>query len=127
MSIPTKTDSRQQSFAEAALRLSGKTEEEARRTGAVDRADDQIEALFAREYQTVNSPIHRAVWGREVPLELFSPPPLAPSAPYDAAMERSLDIVRRHRQNETVYDDQGKVAAGVLEELGRAGYWGMLI
>ncbi len=59
------------SFAETALKLGGKSAEEARRTGAVDRADDQVEALFAPQYQTINSPVHRAVWDRELPVELF--------------------------------------------------------
>src|SRR5881296_4202129 len=84
------------SFAEEALRLSGKSEEEARRTGAVDKADEQVESLFAPQYQTVNSPVHQAVWDR-VPLELFQPPPLPQSAVCDAAMDRSLEIVRRRR------------------------------
>jgi hypothetical protein len=35
------------SFAETALRLGGKSDEEARRTGAIDKADEQVEALFA--------------------------------------------------------------------------------
>ncbi len=52
-----------ESFAETALKLGGKSEEEARRTGAIDRADDQVEALFAaRSIRPTNSPIHRAVW-----------------------------------------------------------------
>jgi alkylation response protein AidB-like acyl-CoA dehydrogenase len=127
MSTPTQQETERQSFAEAALRLSGKTEEEARRTGAVDRADDQVEALFAPQYQTVHSPVHRAVWEKRVPLDLFAPPPLPASAPCDAAMERSLDIVRRRRQDGTLYDAQGKVSAEVLNELAGAGYWGMLI
>src|SRR5262245_57084499 len=35
-----------QSFAETAMRLGGKSEEEARRMGAVDKADEQVESLF---------------------------------------------------------------------------------
>ena len=54
------------SFAETALKLGGKSEEEARRMGAIDRADDQVEQLFQPQYQTTNSPIHRAVWERHV-------------------------------------------------------------
>ncbi len=123
----TLTNPGPQSFAEAALRLSGKTEDEARRTGAIDCADDQVEAMFAPEYQTASSPVHRAVWEKRIPIELFSPPPLAESADCDFAMERSLEIVRRHRHNGTLYDAQSKVSAGVLAELGAAGYWGMLI
>ena len=49
------------SFAETALRLGGKSVEEAIRTGAIDRADDNVEKLFQPQYQTVNSPVHRAV------------------------------------------------------------------
>ncbi len=127
MSTSTRPDADRQSFAEAALRLSGKSEEEARRTGAVDRADEQVEALFAPQYQTVNSPVHRAVWDGRVPLELFSPPPLPPSAPCDLAMQRSLDIVRRHLDEGSVYDEQGKVSPALMSELGSVGYWGMLI
>jgi hypothetical protein len=50
MSTSTQPDREQQSFAETALRLGGKTEEEARRTGALDKADDQVESLFKPEY-----------------------------------------------------------------------------
>jgi hypothetical protein len=83
MSSPTRTEGDRQSLAEAALRLCGKTDEEARRTGAVDKADEQVESLFAAQYQTVNSPIHKAVWDKRVPLELFVAPPLPASAPCD--------------------------------------------
>jgi alkylation response protein AidB-like acyl-CoA dehydrogenase len=127
MSTSTPTERDRQSFAETALRLGGKTEEEARRTGTLDRADEQVEALFAPQYQTANSPIHKAIWDGKAPLDLFAPPPLPASAPCDAAMERSLEIVRRYREAGTVYDERGKVAAAVIEELSAAGYWGMLI
>src|SRR6202007_2589437 len=98
MSTSTETERGQQSFAEAALRLSGKTEEEARRTGAVDRADEQVEALFAPQYQTAHSAVHKAVWEHQVPIDLFRASPLPASAPCDAAMDRSISIVRRHRE-----------------------------
>src|SRR5438309_12033783 len=81
------------SFAEEALRLSGKSEEEARRTGAVDKADEQVESMFAPQYQTANSPVHRAVWERRLPLELFTPPALPAEAPCDPAMSKCLEIV----------------------------------
>jgi alkylation response protein AidB-like acyl-CoA dehydrogenase len=126
MSALPKVDLQQGSFAETALRLSGKTEEEARRTGAVDRADDEIESLFAPQYQTINSPVHRAVWDHQLPLELFeSAPP--PAAGTEDVSERCLDIVRRGRQENSLYDQSGKISPNVLQELGRAGYWGMLI
>jgi alkylation response protein AidB-like acyl-CoA dehydrogenase len=123
----THTDPDRQSFAETAMRLGGKTEEEARRMGAVDRADEQVEALFAARYQTSNSPVHRAVWDKRVPLDLFQPAALPESAPCDAAMEKSLDVVRRRREAGTLCDENGKLAPALLEELAAAGYWGMLI
>jgi alkylation response protein AidB-like acyl-CoA dehydrogenase len=127
MSTSTSTESQRQSFAEAALRLGGKTDEEVRRTGAVDRADDQVESLFAPQYQTVNSPVHKAVWENKVPLDLFSPPPLPASHPCDAAMEQCLAVVRRRRENGQLYNEHGKVSKELLDELAGAGYWGMLI
>jgi alkylation response protein AidB-like acyl-CoA dehydrogenase len=125
--ITTKTEQNRESFAETAMRLSGKTEEEARRMGAVDKADDQVESLFEERYKTANSPVHQAVWDGRVPVQLFMPPPLPASAPCDAAMERSLEIARRRRDANTLYDEKGKIHPSLIEELGEAGYWGMLI
>src|SRR5438270_10578076 len=124
----TQTDAdRQQSFAETAMRLGGKSEDEARRMGAVDRADEQVEHMFAPRYQTANSPVHKAVWEKRVPIELFQAPPLSASAPCDAAMDRSFEVVRRHREAGTVFDEHNKVSDTVLGDLAQAGYWGMLI
>lgn len=118
---------REQSFAETALRLGGKSDDEARRMGAVDKADEQVEKLFRPQYQTANSPIHKAVWDGKAPLELFSPPALPASHPCDKVMNDSLEVVRRHRAAGTMLDGQGKVSSAVLDDLGRAGYWGLLI
>src|SRR5437016_13363823 len=98
MSTTTETQREQQSFADTALRLGGKTDEEARRLGAVDKADEQVEALFAPRYQTSQSPIHQAVWDKRVPFDLFAPPPVADasgSPSCDAAMSKSYEIVVR--------------------------------
>jgi acyl-CoA dehydrogenase len=125
--IMSTTTDREQSFAETALRLSGKTEEEARRTGALDKADDQVESMFKPQYQTVNSPIHKAVWDGKVPLALFNPPALAASHSCDKAMNASYDVVRRRREAGQLYDEKGKVSKETIADLGQAGYWGMLI
>jgi alkylation response protein AidB-like acyl-CoA dehydrogenase len=124
-SPPANKDSA--SFAETAMRLSGKTEEEARRMGAVDKADEQVESLFAPQYQTSHSPVHKAVWDGKTPLEQFAAPPLPLSAPCDEAMEKSLAVVRRRRQEKTLYNERGKVSDESLAELASSGYWGMLI
>ncbi len=116
-----------QSFAETALQLSGKSAEESRRTGAIDRADDQVEALFAPQYQTTASPAHRAVWDDHVPIELFtsSSPQVSPEV--QRVMDDSLAVVRRHRDGRTLYDGQKKLSNELLGDLGTAGYWGLLV
>src|SRR5918999_792812 len=90
------------SFAETALALGGKSADEARRTGAIDTADDQVEALFAPEYQTANSPAHRAVWDRGVPVSLFQS--TAISTPHDVqrVMDDSVAAVEQHKQAGTL-------------------------
>src|SRR3954447_22191443 len=95
--------------------------------GAVDKADEQVELLFAPQYQTSSSPVHRAIWDGKAPLDLFDPPPLAESAPCDEAMRKSLEIVRRRRETKTLLDDRRKISDDTLNELAEAGYWGMLI
>ena len=42
-------------------------------------------------------------------------------------MERSLEVVRRHREAGTLFDEHNKVSPTVLGDLAQAGYWGMLI
>jgi alkylation response protein AidB-like acyl-CoA dehydrogenase len=120
-------DQEKQSFAETALRMGGKTEEEARRLGAVDKADEQVETLFAPQYQTAHSPVHRAVWEGTVPLELFAAPPLAASHPSDRVMQQSFDITRRRRADGTLFNADRKLSSETIAELASVGYWGLLI
>ena len=82
-----------QSFVETALKMGGKSEEEARTTGTIDRADDQVDALFAARYQTANSPVHRAVWDRKLPAELFLPQPSVTPPKCERTMQQSLETV----------------------------------
>jgi alkylation response protein AidB-like acyl-CoA dehydrogenase len=116
-----------QTFAETALKLGGKSEDEARRTGTLDRADDQVEAMFAARYQTANSPAHRAVWDHNFPAELFAPEPPRISPECERVMSESLDVARRHRGAGTLFDANGKINESVLADLGAVGYWGLLI
>ncbi len=115
------------SFAETALKLGGKSEEEARRMGAMDKADDQVESLFRPEYQTVNSPAHRAVWDRGVPIELFQAQAEVTPPDVRQVMDASIEVVQRHRAAGTLFNDERKTSEVVLRELGRAGYWGLLV
>ena len=79
------TDTRTPSFAEEALRLGGKGAEEVRRMGAVDTADDQVEASWPSRpaIKRPQARSHRqAVWDAEVPRELWdlAPSPLSSGA-----------------------------------------------
>ena len=116
-----------QNFVEASLKLGGKTEEEASRTGRLDQADEQVEALFARQYQTSQSPIHRAVWSHEVPVDLFRPNAAAVPPECARVMDDSLEVVRRHKHAGTLLDDRRKITDAVLGDLAKAGYWGLLV
>src|SRR5262245_18633377 len=124
---PPAGEGRPATFAEEALRLGGKGAEEVRRTGAVDAADDQVESLFAAKYRTEASPIHRAVWDRAVPADLWAVEPTPPTPEVESVMRDSLDVVRRHHEAGTLVGADGKIAEGVLGDLAGAGYWGLLV
>ncbi len=126
-SKPADNVQEETSFAETALKLGGKSDDEARRTGAIDRADDQVEELFKPQYQTVNSPAHRAVWDRGVPTDLFQAE--EEETPDDVArvMEDSLAVMCRHKEAGTVMDENRKISETVLNDLAATGYWGLLV
>lgn len=115
------------SFAETALKLGGKSDEEVRRMGAVDKADDQVESLFNRQHQTASSPIHQAVWDDAVPVNLFMAEPSSTSKQAERVMNDSLRVVERHLYGGTLHDDRKKIRKEVLDELGAVGYWGLLV
>src|SRR5882724_9297798 len=105
------------SFAETALKLGGKSDDEARRTGAIDKADDQVEQLFAKRFQTVNSPVHRAVWERELPIEEFASRPAKTPPEVEKVMQDSLAVMRKHvKASEScmTFSTSGGVFAGRL-------------
>ncbi len=115
------------SFAETALRLGGKSEEEAQRTGAIDEADDQVERMFQPQYQTVNSPIHQAVWSRTLPVELFQSHDVETAENVQTVMDDSVTLVKEHRTQGTLLDSNNKISEAVLDDLGGVGYWGLLV
>ena len=133
MSTDTKTDGDEakeknnESFAETALKLGGKSAEEARRTGVIDSADDNVESLFKPEYQTVNSPAHRAIWEHGVPVELFEAAKLNTDSDVQKVMDDSVAVVAKHNQAGTVLDENGKLTDKVLSDLADVGYWGLLV
>ncbi len=124
---PASEEPEGQTFVEVALQLGGKSAEESKKTGKLDRADEQVEAMFATRYQTSHSPIHRAVWDRELPVDLFQSP--APAVPESCrrVMDDSLAVVRRHVAAGTLFDENRKISRPVFDDLAAAGYWGLLV
>lgn len=114
-----------QSFAETAMRMGGKSEEESKRMGAVDRADEQVDRMF--RFQTANSPIHKSIWDGKVPLDLFLPPAPPANLLCDPVMEKSLAIIRRRRDAKALLNHDKKLSQETIDELAGAGYWGLLI
>ncbi|WP_237228987.1 acyl-CoA dehydrogenase family protein [Rubinisphaera sp. JC750] len=123
-SSPTEPQS---TFVETALRLSGKTAEEAQKTGTIDRADDEMELLFADEYKTTRSPVHRAVWDDRFPNELFRSKISKPTPAVERIFAACLNCVIKHQDQGTHYNDKGKVSEALFRDLGKAGYWGLLV
>ena len=120
-------DSVDASFVETALTLSGKSQEEARTTGAIDRADEQVESLFDRKYQTVGSPVHRAVWGHSFPVELFVSRDVPDDAEVDRVMTDSVNVVADRRRAGTLLGEDRRITPETLDALSKAGYWGLLV
>ncbi len=130
MSVTTPTSrhaDEPETFVETALKLSGKSAEEAQSTGAIDRADEQVETLFATKYQTTGSPVHRAVWEDELPGELFVAKDQAVPDATQLVMLQSLEIVRERVRAKSLLDGQGKVSPDTLGALAAVGYWGLLV
>ena len=95
MSTSTEPERGQQSFAETALRLGGKTEEEARRTGAVDQGRRAGRSPVRAAVSDRQQPRPQGGLGRQGAAGLcLRRRRYRPSAPCDAAMEASLEIAQ---------------------------------
>jgi len=125
---PTPDDQAdEKSFAETAMELSGKSSEESKSIGAVDMADDQVEKLFAKKYQTSNSPAHKACWANELDINTFVGTDKPAPSDTQKVMIDSYELIRNHRMAGTLYDENKKLTEEVLGDLGKAGYWGLLV
>lgn len=126
-SNPAVTRNEEVSFAETALRLGGKSQDEAQRTGKIDTADDQVEEMFAAQYQTAASPVHRAIWDRSVPQELFGFDSSPMADGINVAMNRAVGMIRKRKRDGRLLDDENKISSSTLADLATTGYWGLLI
>lgn len=114
-------------FVETALLLGGKSKEEAQKTGAIDRADDEVELLFAEQYQTHNSPVHKAVWDRNFPDKDFHISVPQASKEMEEVFSKSMQVVAGHQKNGTHFTAERKISNELFDDLGSVGYWGLLV
>ncbi|NJM40045.1 MAG: acyl-CoA/acyl-ACP dehydrogenase [Anaerolineae bacterium] len=110
----------------------GASLEEALAMGEVAGADDAANALYAPQYQTERSPVHQTMWDGHCPIGLFDAPKPAPlTGRAKQVMERAIDIVKTHQDNGSFLNGpgewEGKIADGVVQDLGALGYYGALI
>jgi alkylation response protein AidB-like acyl-CoA dehydrogenase len=112
------------SFAETAMELAGKSEEEVKTIGQIDAADDDVEKLFAERYKTANSPIHKAVWG-ELDISQFKPSVAEFGG--DATLNKSYDILKKYKTWGTSLGEDGKHNPDMIQELADVGYFGTLV
>lgn len=110
------------SFAETALEVAGKTQEEAQRTGKIDQADDNVEEFF--KLKTSDGPAHRAIWAKEK-MSAFKGEEV--SIENKSNLQCCLDLLNIRKNSNTLYDETGKIHQSVLDDLSSFGYWGTLI
>jgi alkylation response protein AidB-like acyl-CoA dehydrogenase len=123
----TTPDGQDPNLAEQVLRDSGKSEDEVRRTGAVDRADEDVDGMFDERMRTSNSPLHRMVWN-VAGVRHFAANALPANADKAVIAQQScIDVALAHRAAGTMYDEHGKVSLPLINDLAAAGYWGMRI
>lgn len=68
-------------------------------------------------------PIHRAVWSRDIDQGAFGSRALELPNDLRAAMDMSIDVVRRHLDQHTLYGPDGSIDERAIRELAAAGYW----
>ena len=118
-----------QSFAETALKLGGKSEEEARRARGDRQGRRPGRGAVRPQYQTSTAPRIGAVWDGQVPVELFVSERARHSAGRGESDGRFAGRrAAARRESASILDEHRKVSArDVLDELAAAGYWGLLV
>ncbi len=72
-------------------------------------------------------PVHSAVWGDVLPVDRFVAPETVTPADTGKVMQACFDCVRSRLRSGNLYDGDGKISGETLKDLGRVGYWGLLI
>jgi alkylation response protein AidB-like acyl-CoA dehydrogenase len=81
---------------------------------------------MVERWKVESSPVHQAVW-KHGGVEPFDTLPLDLPDSVRATMDRSLAVVRRHKQTRTRYGADRTIAPALVADLAEAGYWGMRV
>src|ERR1700679_3350218 len=119
---PKKPDD--DSVAETAAEMHGKSKAESGSIGKIDRADDATESLYAQD--TNNSPVFKAFWN-SVDLGMFSAQPAPLNELAESAIAECIRVTRPPLNNVTNYGGDNKLLDGVIADLAKAGYGGIRI
>ncbi|MBI1272372.1 acyl-CoA dehydrogenase [bacterium] len=107
------------------LEQSGTSKVESDAVRVVSGAEDAHESQFSQDKNTVASPIHKLVWEGPENVSLFRPPFSWSS---DVPEEDSIvALVKVNNEAGTTFGADGRVSESLLRDLGRVGYWGLLI
>jgi alkylation response protein AidB-like acyl-CoA dehydrogenase len=112
------------SVAETAAEMHGKSKAESGSIGKIDRADDATENLYAQD--TNNSPVFKAFWNN-VDLGMFSAQPAPVNEAAESAIAECIRVTRAHLDNGTIYGPDNKLSEAVIADLAKAGYGGIRI
>jgi alkylation response protein AidB-like acyl-CoA dehydrogenase len=106
------------------LRQAGKSEGEIASIKAVDEAQEQ-----ASTGRIIEGPVVQSFMEHTIATELFACQSDELSAWHRhgarAALEDSIAVARHHIEAGTLFDENGKITAPALQDLGKAGFWGL--
>ena len=122
----SKKNDPNKNLAEDVLRDAGKSEDEVKSTGAIDRADSATDELYGERGRTTGSPVHRVVW-RKAGLRHFLPVEGTVDPQVEQVVARTIAALKANKADGSGYDANGKVSKKTIADLGAAGYWGMLV
>ncbi len=125
MNAQNNTESTQ---LETVLRQAGKDATEIKSTSQMDSVDSQSDFNPGVQFGSEDSPIFRAIWSNQVPLDLFAASQLEAASPrYAEVLTKSVELVSQHYDEQTLYGEDGKLSLELLEQLAQTGYFGLLI
>jgi alkylation response protein AidB-like acyl-CoA dehydrogenase len=75
-------------------------------------------------WKVESSPVHRAIW-KHGGIDMFDSALPDLPASVRAVMDRSLAVVRRHKQAGSRYGPDGIIAPALVADLAQAGFWGL--